>query len=138
MTMLDVAALEAIREEVFPPWVQDLGWSVTASAPEGRLTIALPPEPRAARMDGALSGQAMAAVADSAGVLALASALGGFRPVATIQMDVKYLKPARAEPLTVTTEILRLGRTTAFVEVRLLNASGAAVAVATLAYAVPQ
>jgi hypothetical protein len=70
---------EILRDN-FAPWVLDLGLTVEQVG-ERSAVLRLPWSDRLARQGAALAGQAMAAAADTATVIAVAAALGGYRNV---------------------------------------------------------
>ena len=67
-----------------------------------------------------IAGQALMALADTAMVVALWSALGAFRPVATVDMTTTFMRPATQTAIVAEATVLRLGRTLGFCQVRLL------------------
>ncbi len=112
---------EAILREMFAPWVLDLDLSVEATGP-GTATLRMRLQERVARVGGIVSGQAIAALGDTAMVIALSSALGGFRPVATVNLTTAFLKAIRGEDALAEARVLRLGRSLAFAEVAVRGA----------------
>jgi uncharacterized protein (TIGR00369 family) len=67
-----------------------------------------------------IAGQALMALADTAMVIALWSALGAFRPVATVDMTTTFLRTATPAAIVAEATVLRLGRTLGFCHVRML------------------
>ena len=67
-----------------------------------------------------IAGQALMALADTAMVMALWSASGAFRPVATVDMTTTFMGPATQTAIIAEATVLRLGRTLGFCQVRLL------------------
>ncbi|PZF84278.1 PaaI family thioesterase [Jiangella anatolica] len=116
MTALSSAAGDAILAANFAPWVQDLGLAVVDMS-ESHATLRLPWSDRLAREGGALSGQALMAAADTATVLALSTALGGYRPMTTVQQSTTFQRPVVDADVLVTALVSKLGRTLAFTEV---------------------
>ncbi|HZF74521.1 MAG TPA: PaaI family thioesterase [Acetobacteraceae bacterium] len=114
---------EAILRGMFAPWVLDLGLTVEATGP-GTAILRMRLQDRVARVGGIVSGQAIAALGDTAMVIALSSALGGFRPVATVNLNTAFLKAIRGEDALAEARVLRLGRTLAFAEVAVRGAGG--------------
>ena len=78
--------------ENFAEWVRALDLTIADIGPQGA-TLRMPITPRLARVGGILSGQALAAMADTAMVFACAEHMGGFRPVATTNLDTVFLRP---------------------------------------------
>ena len=74
---------QAILQDNFAPWVQALRLAVTA-VDGASATLRLPFDESLVRVGGTLCGQALMSAADTAMVIAISSALGGFRPMATV------------------------------------------------------
>ncbi|WP_042433556.1 PaaI family thioesterase [Streptacidiphilus anmyonensis] len=119
--------------ENFAPWVLDLGLTV-AETGESHAALRLPWSDRLAREGGALSGQALMAAADTAVVVAVASARGGFVPMTTVQLSTSFQRPVLGTDVLVTARLSKLGRSLAFADVS-LTAEGALAAQATAVYA---
>jgi hypothetical protein len=81
------AAAQAILAENFAPWVQALGLTVEAVASDAAM-LRLPFDPRLVRVGGTVCGQALMTAADTAMVIAVSAALGGFRPMATVGQTI--------------------------------------------------
>ena len=97
-------------------------------------TLRLPWSDRLAREGGAMSGQAMMAAADTATVIAISSARGGFCPMTTVQLSTTFQRPVLGKDVLVTARLTKLGRTLAFADIT-LTSEGAVVAHATTVYA---
>ena len=133
--MITIEAGQALLAELFAPWVQDLGLRVTAIGPDAA-TLVLPFDPRLARVGGTVCGQAMMAAADTAMVIAIASQLGGMRPMTTVTLTTHFMRPVADSDLEVTARVLKPGRTTVFGEIRMTALSdGRLAAHATTTYA---
>jgi acyl-coenzyme A thioesterase PaaI-like protein len=78
-----------ILRDNFAPWVLDLGLTVEEAA-ERRVTLRLPWSHRLAREGGGMSGQALMAAADTATVIAISAAKGGFGPMTTVQQSTTF------------------------------------------------
>lgn len=131
------AAAQAILAGSFAPWVQALGLTVETVAADAA-TLRLPFDPQLVRVGGTVCGQALMTAADTAMVVAIAAALGGFRPMATVSQTISFLRPVANDDVLVAARVLRLGRTLAFGEIALSAAgSGSLVAHATTTYALP-
>jgi uncharacterized protein (TIGR00369 family) len=133
------ATLEGLRAEldrVAAPWVRDLGLSLQAATPRSA-TFTLPVSPALVHGGGVLCGQALMAAADTAMIIAIASALGGFRPMTTVQLQTSFLAPVPADAgsVTVHAQVLKLGRRLVFGEIELRLADGAMAAHSTTTYA---
>ncbi|HYU83409.1 MAG TPA: PaaI family thioesterase [Kribbellaceae bacterium] len=120
---------DAVLAENFAPWVRDLGLRVEETSVDGWATLRLPWSQRLAREGGGLSGQALMAAADTATVIALSAARGGFVPMTTVQQSITFQRPVTGTDVLITARISKLGRGLAFVEVSMV-ADGAAEPVA--------
>ena len=69
------------------------------------------------REGGIVSGQALAALADTAMVIAVCAASGGYRPMATIDLHTTFMRAVKKADVVAAAEVQRLGRTLAFVRV---------------------
>lgn len=124
----------AILAENFAPWVRELGLTVEETGAD-YATLRLPWSDRLAREGGAMSGQAMMAAADTATVIAISSARGGFGPMTTVQLSTTFQRPVVGKDVLVTSRLTKLGRTLAFAEIT-MTAGEALVAQATTVYAI--
>ena len=133
---VSVQELEALLERVGAPWVRALGLQVVETSAE-RTTLRLPVSPALVHGGGVVCGQALLAAADTAMVLALSAALGGFRPMTTVQLQTSFLRPVGADAgeLRIVCTVLRRGKSLAFGEVEIFGADGRLAAHATTTYA---
>ena len=69
------------------------------------------------REGGIVSGQALAALADTAMVIAILAAARGFRPVATVDLHTTFMRAVANADVVAEAQVERLGRTLAFVRV---------------------
>lgn len=106
----------ALLAKHFAPWVQDLGLVVEAVG-SGHAVLRLPWSDRLAREGGAMSGQALMAAADTATVIAISAARGGFGPMTTVQQSTTFQRPLVSVDVLVAAHVSKLGRTLAFVDV---------------------
>lgn len=125
---------DAILAENFAPWVQELGLTVEETGADFA-TLRLPWSQRLAREGGALSGQALMAAADTATVIAISAAKGGFGPMTTVQLSTTFQRPVFGKDVLVTSRLSKLGRTLAFADIT-MTAEDALVAHATTVYAI--
>lgn len=125
---------DKILRENFAPWVRDLGLSVR-DVGEGEAALVLPWSDRLAREGGALSGQALMAAADTAVVIAVSGARGGFVPMTTVQLNTTFQRPVVGTDVLVSARITKLGRTLAFADVT-MTADEVLAAHATVVYAI--
>jgi uncharacterized protein (TIGR00369 family) len=134
---IDVAALQrALSNTTFAPWVQQLALQVREASP-GLVVLALPITPPHVHGGGVLCGQTMMAAADTAMVLAVMTQLGGFKPMTTVQLQTSFLRPipGDAGEAIVTAQVLRLGKTMAFGDIKVSTSDGKLAAHATTTYA---
>ena len=132
---------QQVLSESFAPWVQALDLTVEQIVPEGA-TLTLPITPALCRTGGILSGQALAAMADTAMVLACAGALGAFRPVATTNLDLQFLRPGVGTGIRCTAQVVRRGKALIFTRAVMADlpadrTPGKEVATATATFFVP-
>lgn len=119
--------------EVFAPWVQDLGLSIASietSPPPGApadwqpgAVLRMGFSDRLCRHGGIVCGQALMALADTAMVMAILSASGGFRPMTTVDQTTHFLKAVASSDVLADARVVRLGRTMSFGRVTLFGAS---------------
>ncbi|MEU1409545.1 PaaI family thioesterase [Streptomyces sp. NPDC005728] len=134
MTMTTAEA-DKILSANFAPWVLDLGLSVQAVG-EDRAILRLPWSERLAREGGGLSGQALMAAADTATVIAVSAARGGFVPMTTVQQSTSFQRAVTGSDVLIEAVLTKLGRRMAFADIALSDAgSGALAARASTVYA---
>lgn len=121
--MLDPAKAQAALEENFAPWVQELRPTVTRIDTEAAV-LEIPVRPEIARMGGIVCGQALATLADTSMVFACAGHLGAFTPVATTNLEARFLSAARGESVRCTARIVKAGRALIFAEALLVSLPG--------------
>ena len=123
--------------EYFADWVRALEPRVERMACIGAV-LTIPVTPAVARVGGIVSGQALATLADTAMVIACAGHFREFRPVATTNLDLQFLRPASGERVECTATIVRAGKSLIFARAVLTaEPSGKEVATATATFAVP-
>lgn len=134
--VLTVEAAQALLGDVFAPWVQALALRVLAVQP-GAVELALPVAPAMVHAGGVLCGQTLMAAADTAMVLAVASQLGGFRPMTTVQLHTSFLRPVPGDAgqVRLHARLLKPGRNLVFGEIECRLPGGALAAHATTTYA---
>ncbi|WP_405825183.1 PaaI family thioesterase [Streptomyces sp. NBC_01390] len=134
MTMTPAEA-DKILSANFALWVLDLGLSVEELG-EDRALLRLPWSTRLAREGGALSGQALMAAADTATVIAVSAARGGFVPMTTVQQSTTFQRAVTGSDVLIEAVLTKLGRRTAFADITLTDAgSGELAARASTVYA---
>ncbi|MFE6745524.1 PaaI family thioesterase [Kitasatospora purpeofusca] len=115
---LTTAEADKILADNFAPWVQELGLSVTGTG-ERHAVLRLPWSDRLAREGGALSGQALMAAADTASVIAVSAARGGFGPMTTVQQSTSFQRAILGRDVLVHARVTKLGRRIAFLDITL-------------------
>jgi uncharacterized protein (TIGR00369 family) len=129
--------LASILADAFAPWVRELNLSVEDIGSDG-ITMRLPADARLSRIGGIVSGQAMTAMADTTMVLALAAHFGGFRPVATVDIAMSFMRAIKSSDVLCEARVRRAGRSLAFVHAELRAADDAQIAaVANGTFAIP-
>lgn len=131
---LGVAEAQAVLDEILVPWLQQLGIRVEAVGENG-MVARMPWGPGIARRDGIVPGQAIMAFVDSAMVAAIAARLGGFQPMATVDMTTTFLAPARECDVVCEVTFLRVGRRLVFASVDVRTDAGLLVARITTTWA---
>lgn len=136
MTLTPVDA-DKILADNFAPWVLALGLSVVEVGKD-HAVLRLPWSDRLAREGGGLSGQAMMAAADTASVIAVSAAAGGFGPMTTVQQSTTFQRAVVGTDVLVTARVTKLGRRLAFLDIDLAaEGTGQSAAHATTVYAFP-
>ena len=135
--MTEAASLQALLDsDLFAPWVRELGLKVDA-AERDAVHLQLPIAPRHVHGGGVLCGQTMRAAADTAMVVAISAAIGGFKPMTTVQLQTSFLRPIAGDAgaARVTARVLRRGKNLVFGEIQISDARGQLAAHATTTYA---
>ena len=107
---------------------------VEATGPE-QSELRLPFDAAFKHGGGVICGQVFMAVADTAMVVALSAALGGFQPMTTVTLNTQFMRPVTEGDLRVVARILRRGKNLVFGEIEILDASGKMAVHATTTYA---
>jgi uncharacterized protein (TIGR00369 family) len=129
----DIEEARRVLGEVFAPWVQDLGLSISGieyAPPPGAAadwqpgaTLRMPFSERLCRNGGIVCGQALMALADTAMVIAILSANRGYRPMTTVDQTTHFMRAATASDVLADARVVRLGRTMSFGRVTLSSAT---------------
>ncbi|MDF0602879.1 PaaI family thioesterase [Psychromarinibacter sp. C21-152] len=140
MSEFGPAEAAALLRDTFAPWIEEMGLELV----EGSAAGAMLRLPRSERLQlrggpgqGVLCGQAVAAVADTSCVLALAAANVRFRNCTTVDMSVRFIRPVPDGAADVVVDIESNGRTLAVCRVSVRaegSAKTAALATATFMY----
>lgn len=133
-----VADANALLGEVFAPWVQALGIQVRGLDPRGG-DFRLPFDDQLVRGGGegggVVCGQAVAAAADTASVVALSAMNGRFRACTTVDLTVHFMRPLAGGDVEIRVDILSNGRRMAVTRVEFRGANGKLGASTTCAFA---
>ena len=126
---------QSILEQAFAPWIRALQPKITEIGVE-RAVMVIPITPEIERVGGIVSGQALAALADTAMVFAIFGHLDAPEPVGTVTLDTQFLRPASGEAIRAEAEVTRAGRAMIFARCTLTaEPGGKAVAMATATFA---
>ena len=134
----DKDRIQGCLREAFAPWVKLLGLTVEEITENGA-RFRLPRNQDLARAGGegggVISGQAIAAAADTCSVLALIAVNQKFRPCTTVDLTTHFLRPLPVGDVDICVEALSNGRRMATLRVECRGTNGKLAAVATLAFA---
>ena len=123
MAVFTIEQANAILAENFAPWV--LASGVTAEAVGAdRASLRIPFSEALCRVGGILCGQALLTGADTAMVIALAAASGGFKPCTTVDLTINYMRPVTKADAILEAKVMRLGKTLAFCTCEVREAGG--------------
>jgi uncharacterized protein (TIGR00369 family) len=123
MPNLSVEAANTILADNFAPWVLASGVTAEAVGPEAA-TLRIPFSVELCRVGGILCGQALLTGADTAMVIALAAASGGFKPCTTVDLAISYMRPITKSDALLEAKVMRLGKTLAFCTCEVREAGG--------------
>ena len=138
MSGIGVKEAQELLRSNFAPWVQELHLEVRATSGDSA-TLVMPFDEKLHRAGGIVSGQAIMALGDTAMVIALCSALGGYRPVFTVDVTTTFMRPATDTAIIAEATVLRLGKSMGFAQVRMLTDASdrQLVAIVTGSYTIP-
>ncbi|MFD3541112.1 PaaI family thioesterase [Streptomyces sp. NPDC058662] len=121
---LTPAEADTILADHFAPWVLALGLTVLETG-DRHAVLRLPWSDALARDGGGLSGQALMAAADTATVIAVSAARGGYGPMTTVQQSTSFQRPVTGADVLIDVRVTKLGKRMAFADIT-LTAEGAA------------
>ncbi|MGJ4926209.1 PaaI family thioesterase [Bradyrhizobium sp. HKCCYLS2038] len=129
-----------ILNEVFAPWIQDLELAVEDIRPSAQgepgAVLRMPFSSRLCRDNGVVCGQALMAFADTAMVIAMVTASGGYRPMTTVDQTTHFMRAVASSDVLADARVIRMGRTMSFGRVTLTSATdGKPVAMVSSAFA---
>ncbi|XDA97515.1 PaaI family thioesterase [Sulfitobacter sp. LCG007] len=113
-------AAQAFLDANFAPWIRALRPRVEQIGPD-RTVLSIPVSEEIERVGGIVSGQAVAALADTAMVLGCCGHLGEMVPVGTVTLDTQFLRPASGDALRAEAEVTRAGRSLIFARCAILD-----------------
>lgn len=116
--MLTVEQANEILDQNFAAWVLELHLTVE-SVDKMSARLRLPFSERLVRVGGTVCGQALMSFADTAMVIAVSAASGGFRPMTTVGQTISFMRPVANADVIAEAKVLRLGKTLAFGEIDL-------------------
>jgi len=129
----DIEEARRVLREVFAPWVQDLGLSIASiecDPPPGAAAdwqpgaiLRMAFSERLCRNGGIVCGQALMALADTAMVIAIQTAIRGYRPMTTVDQTTHFIRAVTASDVLADARVVRTGRTMSFGRVTLFSAS---------------
>lgn len=129
------AQAQSFLEAHFAPWVLALQPEVTQIDTSGA-TLCIPITDAIQRTGNIVSGQTLAALADTAMVIGCGGAVGALIPVGTVTLDTQFLRPAQGDRIEAHAEIVRAGRGMIFARCTLrAHPGGKIVATATATFA---
>ena len=135
--MITIEAAQAFLKDNFAKWILDMGIEVTDMSDDGA-TLDIPVTPHIERVGGIVCGQALSSLADTAMVFACFSAMDGFKPVATTNLETRFLSGAKGERIACAARVIKQGRSLIFCEATLTAMPSArAVASASATFFVP-
>ena len=120
----DPQILSALRERVEDsPFHAGFGVHVDGAA-EGAVQLSWQAGPEHLNLQGLVHGGLLATLADMAMGLAVRSALEGGRRHVTIELSVRYLRPAHPGAVVAEGRVVRVGRQIAFADAEVRDAAG--------------
>jgi uncharacterized protein (TIGR00369 family) len=129
----DIEEARRILGDVFAPWVRDLDLSIDGldherpqdAGPDWQAgaLLRMPFSERLCRHGGVVCGQALMALADTAMVIAMVAANGGYRPMTTVDQTTHFMRAVASCDVLADARVVRLGRSMGFGRVTLIAAS---------------
>lgn len=110
---MTVDDIRAILRQNFAPWILDLGIEPIEIGTESSL-FRMPLGDHIARVGGIACGQSLAALADTAMVLAAIARQGELTLYATTNLDTQFLRPGTGPAVMCRASIVRAGKSLVF------------------------
>ncbi|MFK7837952.1 MAG: PaaI family thioesterase [Sulfitobacter sp.] len=104
---------QTILQDAFAPWVRALQPTISEIGPH-RCVMTIPITAEINRIGDIVSGQALAALADTAMVFACFGHLDAVEPVGTVTLDTQFLRPATGDAVRAEAEVTRAGKSMIF------------------------
>jgi uncharacterized protein (TIGR00369 family) len=138
--MSEGISLETARQilaDNFAGWVRDLNLEILEVGPN-EIVVEMPFSEHLCRVGGMICGQSLISAADTSMVIAVCSALGGFKPIGTVDLTSNFMRPIVSENVVLRAKVMRKGRTMAFCNTEITGKdSGKLCAFATGTFALP-
>ncbi|WP_144111264.1 PaaI family thioesterase [Paraburkholderia sp. BCC1886] len=131
---MDEKEITELLDRILAPWVRSLALT-PVSVDEESATLRLPFAGGLRHSGGVICGQVFMAAADTAMVVAISAALGGFKPMSTVSLNISFMRAVRNGDVVITARVLRMGRNLVFGEVELFDDAGNMAVHATTTYA---
>lgn len=116
-------------EQKVNPLLKTLGIRIVELNPQ-RAVMTLEITPGLIQGAGNLAGGILGTLADEAMAHVLMASLNGARPIVTIEMNIRFLRPAKQGSISCTATILRQGKSTAALEAQIHGQDGELLAAA--------
>jgi uncharacterized protein (TIGR00369 family) len=128
------SAILDLLDRILAPWVRSLALTPVSVSDES-VTLRLPFSGEFRHSGGVICGQVFMAAADTAMIVAISAALGEFRPMTTVSLNINFMRAVRKGDVLVTARVLRMGRNLVFGEIELVDEEGKMAVHATTTYA---
>ncbi len=137
MSPLSTDQIQVILDENFADWVRALDLTVTKASAQA-VELRMPLADHLARVGGIVSGQALAALADTSMVLAAVAHAGEMKLFATTDLHSQFLRPGRGTAILCRAEVVRAGKALVFARAEMSEeSSGKLVSTATATFYAP-
>lgn len=118
MAQLSLKAAQKILDDNVSPWVRELGMKVEAMD-GGDCHIRVPFDSKLVHSGGVICGQTFMSVADAGAMLSIVATLGEMPPMATVSLNISFMKGAADTDLLAHCITLKAGRRMVFGETNL-------------------
>lgn len=112
-TPITTDTAQAILQSHFADWVRALDLTITEISDE-KAVLRMPIKDHLIRVGGIVSGQALAALADTAMVFAALARAGEFRAFATTDLHTQFLRPGVGSAIVCSAFVVRAGKSLTF------------------------